>query len=783
MTLSPTDMNHAARFLKYADMHTRYRRSPHNELLVSIFPEDKRRQTKLVSSLINLLSLPSDTLRTVVLSLFDAGLRKLSIYFTLAMAVTGLLPRIFQILKPHEIPLCNSTMELHCHLASMLDNLFTSSNPEEILWHLRIHKFSTHDTQLISDDIEPTFTPLCTYLRYLITTPVSPTGHCSGFTLLWTKDIFRPCILGKFSRSSSLAIRTLFGEIKKGVLEALVSLLGLTSRKAEKYLHTDKRDSRNINSWIKEFDYLLVQVGEGRQISDLGMLAIVCFIYYRPADANLFFRTDDTFGFKLKNRIISPSELDTKSLIALFTPTQPHHAMAVLTVFDWFRELIDNTTLVKHFWNKWFPHFVNAVDPSKMPFTLEFVPLHAKLVKLLSYHLSRIRWCDPRPPPNGPEEIYLAFHKQTKDYVLHLSLHPFALDDEDRDPIIEFLSCLFLYNCKHDMAASFREEVKLEMDAAALSSSSPPFILTSELVCRLTDEKIVNIVDRIVSLLNSDASLDDETILRICAFFKTKLCHVYLPELFRTAGRTTQQYFHTFESLLSLHTVYVDRRHINSLLSSRADEHEPTFDEWDDVDLATVEMLMPMTNPNDLSLASDSDSLTKFILDFVVRSLPQARHSATRLNQPQLERLIAPSIDLLCRYFIQPREFKTNERLEGEKIFIDVCRLCDQRVIAQCLTRLGFFSRFVTGLLHETLETCESFLFLISDRGEHSKTNAEDQNTLQRALPCFLEEGWQDALDFLFVQGRNDYHFDLQDRTRQAMQYFGANLNWLGSWR
>ncbi|KAK2953210.1 hypothetical protein BLNAU_11835 [Blattamonas nauphoetae] len=323
------------------------------------------------SLLINLLSLPSDTLRTVVVSFFDVGLWHSRKKFSDAVTVTGLLPKLFQILKPPEIPLCDSTMELHCHLASILDDLFTYSNPEDILWRLGVFKFSTHDTQLISNAIEPTFTPLCTYLRSLITAPVSPNGHRSGFTLLWNTQIFHPCELGKHTFSFSPAIREVFGEIGKGVLDALVSLLCLTSSEAEKYLLTHEGNSSNIDAWIKEFECLLVQMGKGRQISDLGMLAIVCFIYDRPADAKLIFRTDDTFGFKLKSQIISSSELDSKSLCVIFTPTQPHHAMAVLTAFDWFIEIIDQATLVKHIWNGWFQHFVNAVDPSKLPFTLE----------------------------------------------------------------------------------------------------------------------------------------------------------------------------------------------------------------------------------------------------------------------------------------------------------------------------------------------------------------------------------------------------------------------------
>ncbi|KAK2941319.1 hypothetical protein BLNAU_23764 [Blattamonas nauphoetae] len=829
LKLTPFEINHAVRFLEYACLHIKHRDKPHNQLLETIFPEEKDCQTKLVSSLINLLSLPSDTLRTVFLSFLDASLCYSTRDLSVTMAMTGLLPQVFQILKPLEISLNSTTMEFHRHLTSIVDNFFNYSSLRTICSHLE------HDTQNASELIEPIFESFCTYLQYLLTCPVGPTGHCSGFTLLSTLIQFDHQTLSSLSSSSSPSIRRFFGEIRKNMTEELTSMLGFaSSSEAVRSLRSDQTNSTDPNQenfvdevrksmtkeqasslelattgevldsflfdrgsklskhlWVAMFERILVGVSEGKRFSDLGVHAFRCFMSRRPYNVGPVFCPDGTFSLKTDYTKMSSSKLNVKSLWTLFTPTQPYHAATILDTFSWVLNNADRATIVKHIWNEWFPCFINAVDPSKLPFTVEFIALHTALIKMLKDHLTRIR--DYKFFSTHPltiqlrselDELFVAFYKQSKDYIVHLSLHPFALDNEREDTILDFLIDLFRYKRHPSLDEPCREELRQEMDASALSSSTPPFILTSEIACCLSNEEIVNVVDRIVALLDSDSVLDDDTILQICTFIRMQLSRKYLPDLFRKAGRTTEQYFHAFESLLSLQIKYLERAPIHFLLTTRPDE-DTTLDEWDDVDLERVGIVKRMMDQNQLSMIYESRLFEYFVVDFGIRSLPQARHSAARLSQPQLERLLAPSIDSLNKYFIQPREFELyeakrfmfelNEQKRREETFVAVCKLCDQRVVAQCVSRIGFFSRVVIDLLNGNPNESNSFFHKITDRGFSNKMTREDRRVFQSSIPYFLEEGWQDALDFIFVKAKDLENRDAKYRTGRRMQFLGTN--------
>ncbi|KAK2951083.1 hypothetical protein BLNAU_13926 [Blattamonas nauphoetae] len=332
-----------------------------------------------------------------------------------------------------------------------------------------------------------------------------------------------------------------------------------------------------------------------------------------------------------------------------------HHTTAALTAFNEFINHVNNVADMNSVWKGWFPNFINAVHPSKLPFTPDFSKLHTELIKLLGDHYMMIREYGygggkqmTDELQSELDELCLAFYKPTKDYIVHLSLHPFALDDKDDDLILDFLRNDYLVPAEEGLARVCQEEVRQEMDESALSlSSHPPFILTSELIHLHTHDEIVSIVDRIVALLDSDSTLDDDTILRIFAFHRKSLNRVYLPDLFRKAGRSSEQFFHALESLLTLHLNCSPQSPIECLLFSRPDEHEPTFDEWDDVDLETVSILMRVINQNTLSLTSDSPQHNMLLLHFAIHCLPQFRHCAARHNQSQLERLISPSISIL----------------------------------------------------------------------------------------------------------------------------------------
>ncbi|KAK2946934.1 hypothetical protein BLNAU_18158 [Blattamonas nauphoetae] len=735
MNLTPIEVNHASRFLKYACKDIKYRGHPHDILLETIFPNETERQTSLVSSLINLLSLPSDTLRTDVLSFFDIGLSQLTYKFSVTVTNTRLTPKLFSVLKPQEIPLCDATMTFHRHLTSILDELFHNSPPEALFICFMNDYYPSHKKEPIFKIIESIFQPFCTYLRYLVTAPVCTTDHCSGYALLSNMRQFDPVIIKDYARSSSPEISRFFGEIRKDMMAEMVPMLGLSSTsEAEHYLNYRQKDVMNIPCWMEAFECLLARVSEGRQLSDFGADAVMNFLLQIPKEIHLVFWSDGTFTLKMevppkchmldaygltkRDKIISSPKLDSNSLWKLFTPSHRHQAAIVLAAFHNFMEHLDNATFLKHVWNSWFPSFVNAISPSTLPFTADFIRLLTNLITVLNDHLTKIRRFECQNDRSmtdqlrsNLDETYHAFYKQTKDYVIHLSHHPFTLKDFRQDTILEFLNKTYLHDFEDSLSKPYRDGVRQEMDASTLASSSPPFILTSELVCGHTDAEIIEIIDRIVALLESDS---------------------YTLQL--------------------------------------------TFDEWDDVDLETIGIVIRTINENRLSIASVSNGLHTLIQNFVFQSLPQIHHSAARLCQSQLERLIASTIDILVEYFLQPIPYESSIRWILKKRFIVFSKLCDQRVIAQCFSRTGFFSRIVADLFNQRFASSYHLFSLIIDRPFYSDVTKEDQFLLRRTVPNFLEEGWQDSLDYRFVQ-KDFSHHDDQPQIRHMMQFFGANMN------
>ncbi|KAK2951087.1 hypothetical protein BLNAU_13930 [Blattamonas nauphoetae] len=131
--------------------------------------------------------------------------------------------------------------------------------------------------------------------------------------------------------------------------------------------------------------------------------------------------------------------------------------------------------------------------------------------------------------------------------------------------------------------------------------------------------------------------------------------------------------------------------------------------------------------------------------------------------------------DLSCFEIIQPRPYKKRKAEIRETAFIDICKLCDQRVIARCVSRTGFFSRLVTDLLNHDFDASESLFHVIVHRGFYTFIEPDDQKTIRKTAPHFLEEGWQDALEAIFVQ-ENFETYDTKDRTSRMMQFFGTNL-------
>ncbi|KAK2942650.1 hypothetical protein BLNAU_22434 [Blattamonas nauphoetae] len=709
MKLTPIEVNHAVRFLKYAEIHINHHKHPHNELLDAILCEATGSPTEIVSVLVKLVCHPSDTLRTATLSFLDVGIFRSTSEFESTVTSAGLLPQLFEKLTPHKIPLDGTTIEFHRHFASIVVNLFD-------FW---IRSCPHHET-LASETMDPIFQPFCTHVQYLLVAPVCPAGDHSGPSLLLETTILSNHIMSHPSRPSSPKIEGFFDELRKNMTNELASWLDIATTEELSSLLFGKGVWMSEQRWVEIFERCLARASEGKTFSNLGVTAFMCFVSRCPCNVGSVFWPDGTFSLKMGDTVVSSSKLDSKALWTLFTPTQLHHATTILNALRWFLVYADRAIYMKHIWNEWFPNFSNAVNPSKLPFTVGFISFHTNLVSILRVYLDQIRDYEPARTSSLTDqlrgeldELSLAFYTQTKDYVVHLSLHPFALDDEYHDTILDFLDRLFRCDCEYNKTRSFRAELRQKMDESAISSSSPPFILTSELACRLSDEEIVNIVDKIVGLLDSDSPLDDDTILRICTFIRMQLSRVYLPDLFRKAGRSNEQYLHAFESLLSLNVDYLDRAPIRYLLSTWPKELQQALDEWDDVDLERVGIVKGMIDQNQHSDEFEPKTFESLVVDFAIRSLSQARHSAARLSQPQLEQLLAPSVDVVSKHFIQLRSFEKWGDERHQKMFVDVCYCCDQRAVAQCVSRIGFFSRFVTALFNDNPNTSEAFFRMI----------------------------------------------------------------------
>ncbi|KAK2962028.1 hypothetical protein BLNAU_3084 [Blattamonas nauphoetae] len=777
MKFSPIEVFHAVRFLEYATIHIEYRETGHASLIESIFPEEVQCQTKLTSALIKLVCHPSDKLREASLSFFDVYLSNSRDEFLFAVAATGLLPQLFEHLKPHEIPLNRTTLDFHRHFTSIMDNFFRCSS-----WRsfgpltLRLDAHSAKEA--ISKLIGPLFQPFCAYLRYLIACPACPTDSPSGISLLSNLRMYKERVLYLHDNLTNPELQRFFDELRKNMTEELVSSLGLeTTKESLHRLLFGERKMTNELRWVEIFEEILARLSEGRQFSDLGLQAFWCFMFRRPNHVKPVFRSDGTFSLRVGGKIQSTLELPSRTLGTLIT-TRPHYVAAILDEFHPFtNEINDDGALLRHLKDGWFASLFNAITLLNFPFTNEFMPLHTQLVRVMQDCLYKIQNDDESEERfrslSQLNKLYLSLHKITRNYVIHLSLHPYAIVKRYSDnPVLDFLTKFFRRDFEDSVTKTFREKLRKDMDESALSSSSPPFILTSELVCPLTDEEIMNVVDRIVALLESDSPISDDTILRICTFTKMKLKSVYLPELFRKAGRSTEQYFHALNSLLSLPLDHFDLHPINSLLTPKPKTLRPTFNEWDDVDLTTVGVMTSTIHKTHKYFVSASPQL----LDFVADVLPRLSHCASRLTLSQLERLIAPSINLISKVYLIKPSTKYTLRHSREDVFLEISRLCEQRVIAQCLSRIGFFSHIVGGLLDDrTFNASKCFLNIFLLQTRSSGDERAEKKMLRRRVPHFLEEGWQDVLEFLVIRKKTPDGFSSQVSRMMGMLNGGNN--------
>ncbi|KAK2941182.1 hypothetical protein BLNAU_23896 [Blattamonas nauphoetae] len=640
LDLTPIEVNHASRFLKYTEIHMKQRHPYFNELLVTIFPKTEPPHTKLTSALIKLVCHPSNTLQTVALAFIDIGLRTSSCGYLLAKVAPGFVSQLFNCLRPQEIPLNEYTIDFHRHMTSILDRCFDHSHSDDVCRDLGISQSSPRSKTLTSEIEYPIFQPFDKYLQHLLVPPICPSDYHYGKSLLW-KTTFK----------------TFTNELDEG--------------------------------------------------------------------------------------------------------------------------------FVKHVWSDWFPGFIDAVAPSKLPFTADFESLHDQLIHMMSSRIYKIRQsADSTKDEHSQrelDELFKSFYIPTRDYIIHLSLNPFALVTLFRNsPILSFLERLFQPDSKHSLDKHFREDAKKVMDASALALSSPPFILTSQLVCRLTDDEIINIVDRIVALLESDSPLDDDTILRIRTVYYNHLSGVYLPDLFRKAGRSTEQYFHTFKCLLSLPINCLNLSPISCLLHRKQKQRQPTFDEWNEVDLEAVSFIIQTIKDLNLSSSNSFLDINSTLFFFVTHIVPQISPCAKRLNQSQLERLIVPSIDILSEYYFHRGSSDYVDKNCQEIVFSEINRLCEQCIITMCLSRIGFFSRLISGLLNDrTSLACESCLDIFIHPTRSSGRERADTKKHRRTVPHFLEEGLQDALEFMFVRKKSEDTLKCPvARVNRMMLSHGSNVGY-----
>ncbi|KAK2954137.1 hypothetical protein BLNAU_10954 [Blattamonas nauphoetae] len=334
------------------------------------------------------------------------------------------------------------------------------------------------------------------------------------------------------------------------------------------------------------------------------------------------------------------------------------------------------------------------------------------------------------------------------------------------------------FNLKTPTTEAFRRELKEEMISSGLASSSPPFILTAELVCALSDCETMDVVDRIVGLLDSDCSLDDDTILRMCVFIARHNSRS-LQLAFRNTGRTTEQYLHTIESFLSVHIESFDQAPIRSLLSSRPDDHEPTMDVWDEVDLEIVHIVVRMRKQNQLSIDIDCKEFQDFFINFVVRSLQHARHCAARLTRTQLDRLIAPSIDSLNEYFKHRRLTLYSSSGQWQKVFQGVCSVCYQPALARAISKTGLFFRIVNGITKRfEVQWSMTNLMFLTHFMRSRKFDRETERMLRRGLfAAVREEGLEDLVEYrLLIKRDNSSYDEVEYQTQHILESFGTNL-------
>ncbi|KAK2956973.1 hypothetical protein BLNAU_8048 [Blattamonas nauphoetae] len=744
LELSSSEVNYAIRFLEYTTMSFQDgRRSSFdffNATHVGCRPPEV-----ISSSLLKIISYPSETLRAATLAFFSTLFSGWSSRLTLDVAHTDFFPNLISFLKPHEIPFGDATMDFHRHVTNILINFI-----DKLLF------FSPQE--LISESIPTILQAFCPYLRHLVAHPAFFPWKHLWMTFDSILQQFEEIINDMVYFSSHPELVHFVDEMKNTLSEELASLIGLADQQGTaKCLLFGRLDSVSTSVWVKGFEW-----------------------YPR-----LRFADDGTYTIRENDELVSSSKLDVRSLMALLTPTQPQHATLILTATHVVSKWINTFDRIKHFWNGWLSHFLKAVDPSHLPFTPQYHSLHALLVEVMRNIIYSFEKCEPDSEFSQPtitqselEKYCLTFLTLSKEYLVHLSHNAYALHPQSQPTIYDLPSEVMRFDLKTPTTEAFRRELKEEMISSALASSSPPFILTAELVCALSDCETMDVVDRIVGLLDRDCSLDDSTILRMCVFIDGHNTRS-LQLAFRNTGRTKEEYLHAFESFLSLHIESFKHAPIRSLLSSRRDNHEPTLEEWDEADLETVPIVVRMRKQNKLSIDTDSENFDALFVNFVLGSLQQARRCATRLTRTQLERLIAPSIDCLNESYQLHRLSFSIYHDKWTKVFRGIFSVCDQPVVAHAFNKTGFFCRVVNNItLCVELPWSIGPLSKMMDDMKRKRFDSETGRMLIRGgLSTIGGEGLEDAIEFVqFMKTIESSDKKIKNQARDIHLFFGVNL-------
>ncbi|KAK2953867.1 hypothetical protein BLNAU_11127 [Blattamonas nauphoetae] len=448
----------------------------------------------------------------------------------------------------------------------------------------------------------PAFRP---YIQHLLSHPRCFAGHSGVICSISFMNVFEEHFDSGSHTFLVPELRQTYDDIQKEMSDELFSSLHLVCPNDNPQCKRSDLNNLSENGWVEVFERLLERAGEERPFSDLELQSLLLFLSRRPKPTQLLFATDGTFRLAVKNQSFTSATFHAKSLCSLFTPTQQHHAPPLITSFRSFVKTIDEVSLILYILDGWVSSLFGTVHPSTLPFTPDFIPLHTVLIDLIK---DRLKNSDLSPtsirhlPPQLRSELderSLSFFEHSKEYLVHLSLHPFAIANRRDDAILDFLSFLIGPYSFRVLSDPYRKMLIEEMDASALSSSSPPLILTTELVRPLSDEETIQVVDRIIAHIDRNTFLDDNTILPIFVFIQRQLHSPSLPKLFKKVGRTPNQYFHALNSFLSLgHNSFLSRwikgtrPPVNNLFLTKSINHSPTNDDWKDVYVKSILILI-----------------------------------------------------------------------------------------------------------------------------------------------------------------------------------------------